>query len=411
MGIFDKCSAFTEARQAQAQGIYPYFVPMEATTPTRARVAGKWKLMMGSNAYLGLTHHPRVVEAAQRAMAEFGGGSTGSRLLNGNSVAIEALEEELADFLGKPAAAVFPTGYSANVGTVSALAGRGDHLFLDRGNHASLTDGARLALAQVHRYPHGDMAALGALLQREQAGENALVVTDGVFSMDGTVVDLPALLGETAPRGATVMVDDAHGLGVLGSTGAGTAEHFGLTDQVDVIVATFSKSLGSIGGVAAGEVEVMHYLKHRARSLLFSASMPPASVAGVRAALSVLRSEPDLRERLQDNARWLRNALEGEGLSVGGADTPILPIFVGDYQRVLRFWRALFDRGAYVNAVVPPGVPATSSRLRVSVTAAHTREELERFVELVCEVQAALPPTMGERSRKDPQPPASVPVL
>lgn len=410
MGVFDKCRAFTEARAAQAQGVYPYFVPMEATTPTRALVGGKWKLMMGSNAYLGLTHHPRVVEAAQRAVAEFGGGSTGSRLLNGNSMAIEALEEELADFLGKPAAAVFPTGYSANVGTISALAGRGDHLFLDRGNHASLTDGARLSLAQVHRYPHGEMGALGALLQREQAGRNALVVTDGVFSMDGTVVDLPSLLAETGPRGAAVMLDDAHGLGVLGPTGAGTAEHFGLTDQVDVIVATFSKSLGSIGGVAAGEEATVHYLKHRARSLLFSASMPPASVAGVRAALSVLRGEPGLRERLQENARWLRNALEGEGFSVGGALTPILPIFVGNYERVLHFWRALFDQGAFVNAVVPPGVPATSSRLRVSVTAAHTREELERFVELMCEVEAALPPSLAEPSRNGPRSPASVPV-
>jgi 8-amino-7-oxononanoate synthase len=410
MGIFDKCSAFTEAREAQAQGVYPYFVPMEATTPTRALVGGEWKLMMGSNAYLGLTHHPQVVEAAQRAVSEFGGGSTGSRLLNGNSVAIEALEEELADFLGKPAAAVFPTGYSANVGTISALAGREDHLFLDRGNHASLTDGARLSRAHVHRYPHGDLQALGALLQREGAGGNAVVVTDGVFSMDGTVVDLPSLLEETAPRGAAVMVDDAHGLGVLGPTGAGTAEHFGLTDRVDVILATFSKSLGSIGGVAAGAEATVHYLKHRARSLLFSASMPPASVAGVRAALSVLRSEPELRERLQENARWLRNALEREGFSVGGAHTPILPVFVGDYQRVLRFWRSLFDRGAYVNAVVPPGVPATRSRLRISVTAAHTREELVRFVEMVCEVEAELPPRLARSSRTETQQPASSPA-
>ncbi len=390
MTIFEKCGEYTEAKRAQARGVYPYYVEVEEAEPTRVRIDGRWKLMLGSNNYLGLTHDPRVLEAAADALERYGSGATGSRLLNGNLDLHARLEEELAAFLGTEGAVVFTTGYLANVGTLSALSGRSDHLFLDRLNHASLVDGARLGFGSVHRYRHADMESLARLLERAPADEGKLVVTDGVFSMDGEVADLPGLCDVAEAHGARVMVDDAHGFGVLGERGAGTVEHFGLSARVDLIMATFSKSLGSIGGVVAGPEDVIHFLKHQGRSLLFSASMPPASVAGALEALRIVRTEPERRQRLRRGASRLRDGLEDAGFRVGPPGTPVVPVHVGGYGRVLRFWRALFDEDIYVNAVVPPGVPENESRLRLSVTALHSDEELDRVVAVFDGVERAL---------------------
>ncbi len=394
MRIFERCARFTEARRAQREGVYPYYLPVEEARDREVRVGDRWILMMGSNNYLGLTHHPRVLEAAREALDRFGVGCTGSRLLNGNLALHDELEGRLAEFLGTEDALVFTTGYLTNLGTISALVGRGDHVFLDRLNHACIVDGARLSHGTVHRYAHGDLEELADRLAAVPVESGKLVATDGVFSMDGDIVDLPAILELARRHDAAVLVDDAHALGVLGPDGAGTASHFGLRDERLLVMATFSKSLGSIGGVLAGPEEVCHFLRHRARSLLFSASMPPASLAGALAALRILQEEPERRERLWANTRRMREGLRAVGLDTGGSETPILPVFVGSLERVLRFWRGLFDRGVYVNAVVPPGVPDDASRLRVSLSAVHTPEDVDRAVEAFAEVDRALPEAM-----------------
>jgi 8-amino-7-oxononanoate synthase len=391
MTLFDKCHRYTEAREAQAAGLYPYFIKIQEARETEVRVDGEWKLMAGSNNYLGLTHHPKVLEAARDALSRFGSGCTGSRLLNGNIELIEELEALLADFLRTEAAVVFTTGYQTNLGLVSALAGREDHVFMDRLNHACIVDGARLSYGKVHRYDHAAYGDLERLLKDTPTGTGKLVATDGVFSMDGDIADLPALLEIAHAHGAAVMVDDAHALGVLGARGAGTADHFQVEGEVEMITATFSKSLGSVGGVVAGSEALCHYLRHRARALLFSAAMPPASAAGTLAALEVMEEEPERRERLWKNAIRIREGLTSLGFDVGLSETPIIPVLVGDYSRVLAFWRHLFERDVYVNAVVPPGVPEESSRLRISASAMHTKAQIELLLESFAAVDEELP--------------------
>ncbi len=377
MSLFDKCQRFTRARELQASGIYPYFVPIEASDDTEVVIRGERKIMMGSNNYLGVTHHPKVVEAARRALERYGSGCTGSRFLNGTLDMHEELEERLARFLNKEAALVFSTGYQTNLGVIATLAGRGDIIYLDKLNHACIVDGARLSYAAVERYTHGDLGALERLLSKAPPEAGKLIVTDGVFSMEGDIVDLPKIVSLAEFYGAEVMVDDAHALGVLGATGAGTAQHFGLEDRVGLITATFSKSLGSIGGVVAGPESVIHYLKHHARSLIFSASMPPASVATVLAALEVLETEPERRERLWHNTRRMQEGLRSLGYDLGETETPIIPVVIGEMEETFIFWKELFDTGVFTNPVTPPAVPENSCRLRISLMATHTDEQID----------------------------------
>jgi 8-amino-7-oxononanoate synthase len=379
MSIFDKCEGYTLAQETQAAGLYPYFHPIEEATATEARIRGEWKVMVGSNNYLGLTHHPRVLEAAANALTNYGSGSTGSRFLNGTLDLHYELEERLARFFHKEAALVFTTGYQASLGAMASIIARGDHLFLDRLDHASLVDGARLSHGEVHRYPHGDFAALGKQLARIHDG-GKLVVSDGVFSMEGSIVDLPALVRVAKAHGAQVMIDEAHAVGVLGPDGAGTVSHFGLSDDVDLILATFSKSLASVGGVIAGPESVIHWLRHHSRALIFTASMPPSSVAGALAALDVLEQEPERRDRLWANTNLVAHSLRSMGFDTGESDTPVIPVLIGDFEKVLLAWRTLFDHGVFTHPIVPPAVPLNACRIRVSMSAEHTDEQIERVL-------------------------------
>jgi 8-amino-7-oxononanoate synthase len=377
MNLLDRCVRFTRAREAQAAGYYPFFIPIEASDGTEVMVRGEPKVMMGSNNYLGLTHHPKVLRAAEAALKRYGSGCTGSRFLNGTLDLHEQLEERLARFLGKEAALVFSTGYQANLGTVATLIGRGDYLFLDKLNHASLVDSARLAYGTVCRYPHSDLGTLEQQLAHTPSEAGKLIVTDGVFSMDGDIADLPGLAALAEAYGADLLVDDAHAIGVLGERGGGTAQHFHLEDKVTLIVATFSKSLASIGGAVAGAEPVIHYLKHHARPLIFSASMPPAAVATALAALEVIEAEPERREALWRNTRRMQGGLKSLGYDIGKSETPVIPVLIGDIGEMWVLWKTLFDAGIFTNPVIPPAVPEHSCRLRISMMATHTDGQID----------------------------------
>jgi 8-amino-7-oxononanoate synthase len=381
MNIFDKANGYTLPEEGKARGVYPYFQAIQESTATEARIDGAWKIMVGSNNYLGLTHHPRVLAAASEAMHRYGSGSTGSRFLNGTLDLHDQLEDRFAKLFKKEAALVFTTGYQASLGAIATLAGRGDHLFLDRLDHASLVDAARLGFAEVHRYPHGDFAALNRQLSAAPEHAAKLVATDGVFSMEGTIVDLPKLAAVTREHGAQLLVDEAHALGVLGENGAGTASHFHMEDEADIILATFSKSLASVGGVVAGPAKALNWIRHHARALIFTASMPPASMGGVMAALDVMRDEPERRDRLWVNTRKVAEGLRSMGFDVGAAETPIIPVLVGDMWKTVGFWRLLFDNGIFTHPIVPPAVPPDRCRIRVSMSAEHTDEQVNRVLE------------------------------
>jgi 8-amino-7-oxononanoate synthase len=381
MSLFAKCYRFTRAREIQAAGYYPYFVPIEASYDTEVLIRGERKLMFGSNNYLGLTHHPHVLEQAQKALHRYGAGCTGSRFLNGTLDLHEQAEERFAKFLNQESALVFSTGFQTNLGVIAALVGRDDHVFSDKLNHASIVDGTRLAFGTVHRYPHADLRSLERELARTPSEAGKLIVTDGIFSMEGTIVDLPGVMALAEFYGAEVLVDDAHAFGVLGDHGGGTAQHFHMEDRVSLIMATFSKSLASIGGVVAGPEDVIHYLKHHARSLIFSASNPPASIAAAIAALDVIEAEPERRERLWKNTRRMQEGLRSLGYDIGASETPIVPVQVGDLERMLVFWKVLFDAGIFTNPVTPPAVPENSCRIRISLMATHTDDHIDAVLE------------------------------
>lgn len=373
--------AYHDPEDAEARGVYPFFHPVEPISASRGRIRGEERIIAGSNNYLGLTHDPRVIEANRSATLKYGTGLTGSRLLNGTMELQERLEARLASFLGKDAALVFSAGYLASLGTLPALTRREDHVYLDKSVHASLVDAAALCHGLTHRYPHRNAAALARMLDRNGAGGGAIVVTDGVFSMDGDVADLPALTAICRSRSATLIVDDAHGLGVLGARGAGTAESQGVEDGVDILVATFSKALGCVGGVVAGPAPVLHFLQHHARSFLFTAALPPGAAAGALAALDIIQQEPERRERLARNSEGLRRGLRELGLTVLGEGTPVIPVVVGgQWWPTLDAWRRLFDDGVAVNAVLPPAVPKGAARLRVTVTSEHSNSDIDQIV-------------------------------
>jgi 8-amino-7-oxononanoate synthase len=380
IALFDKCRGFTKAREVQAAGLYPYFKPISKAEDTVVLIEGKERVMMGSNNYLGLTHHPRVLEAAKRALEQFGSGCTGSRFLNGTLDLHEQLEARLAEFFGKEAGLVFSTGYQANLGVISGLVGRGDIVFLDKLDHASIVDGAKMSFGETERFNHGNLAQLDLLLGR-YADSGKMIIVDGVFSMEGNIADVPGLVKLAQKHSAALAIDDAHSVGVLGPRGDGTAAHFGLTDQVDLIVGTFSKSLASIGGFVVGDETVIHYLKHHSRPLIFTAALPPANTAGVLAAFEVMISEPERRERLWENARRLQNGFRELGYDIGPTQTPIVPVLIGTLEQTFLFWRRLFDAGVFTNPVVPPAVPPDGCRLRTSLMATHTAQQIDFALE------------------------------
>lgn len=381
MDIFEKCFNYTVARDAIAAGIYPYFLPLSENEGTEASYQGHRLIMCGSNNYLGLTTHPEVRQATKDAVERFGTSCTGSRFLNGTLELHERLEVELAEWVGKEAALVFPTGMQTNLGTISALAGRGDVVILDRDDHASIVDGAMLSFGEIKRFKHNDAESLERTLDGLPLDRGKLVVVDGLFSMEGDIAPLPEIVPICQRYGARLMVDDAHAMGVLGG-GRGTSAHFDLTDEVDLIMSTFSKSFASLGGFIAGDEDVVHYVKHHARALIFSASIPPANAATVLAALEIMRREPERVIRLNQNAERMRKGYRELGFNIGNSETPVIPIIIGNDTQTLQFWWMLFNAGVFVNPVLSPAVPPGRQLLRTSYMATHTNEQLDRVLEI-----------------------------
>jgi 8-amino-7-oxononanoate synthase len=385
--LFAKCASYTRAKETMAAGVYPYFMPVEGSEDTEVTVRGHRLIMVGSNNYLGLTHHPKVIEAAEAATREYGTGCTGSRFLNGTLDIHEKLEAELAEFMGCDAALVFSTGFQTNLGVITGLVGRDDIVVIDKLDHASIVDGCAMAAGETLRFRHNDVTDLDRILTRvDDRPGGRLVAVDGVFSMEGDLAPLPQLIEVAQRHGARLFVDEAHAIGVLGPRGAGTVDHFGLASSVDMVMGTFSKSFASIGGFVAAEEPVIHYLKHHARSLIFSAAMPPYAVATVRAALEIIKSEPERRRNLLENASYLRAGLTALKFDTAASETPIIPVVIGSVEKTFLFWRRLFDEGVFTNAVIPPAVPPNGSRIRTSLIATHTRAQLDRVIGVFAKV-------------------------
>ncbi len=375
--IFEKCRQFVKAKEVQAAGLYPYFKPISDSEDTAVVIEGQKRIMLGSNNYLGLTHHPLVLEAASRALSRYGSGCTGSRFLNGTLDLHLQLEAALADFLGKEDCLVFSTGYQANLGLISGLISRGEVVYLDKLDHASIVDGAKMSYGDTLRFQHGDLDGLDRMIERTKNARGAMIIVDGVYSMEGDIANVPELVRISKKHGVALTLDDAHSIGVLGPNGEGTAAHFGLTDEVDLIAGTFSKSLASIGGFVAGSENVIHYLKHHSRPLIFTASLPPANTAGVLAALEVMKQEPERRTQLWANTHRLHEGLRSLGYDIGETETPIVPVLIGPMDTTFVFWRKLFDAGVFTNPVMPPAVPPSQCRLRTSLMATHTFDQID----------------------------------
>jgi 8-amino-7-oxononanoate synthase len=387
--LFEKCFRFTAARDLQKVGVYPFFRIIESAQDPEVTMGGKKMIMIGSNNYLGLTNHPKVKEAAIEAIKKYGTGCAGSRFLNGTLDIHVQLEEKLARFMRKEAALVFSTGFQVNLGVISALVGKDDVVIIDKMDHASIVDGCRLSFGEVKRFKHNDMADLERVFS-ENNGRGKLLVVDGVFSMEGDIVNLPEVLKIARSYGARIMVDDAHGIGVLGKTGRGTAEHFGLEKEVDLIMGTYSKSLASIGGFIAGDETAIHYIKHFGRSLIFSASPPPASVASVSAALDIIESEPERLERLWKTTHKMLKGFKELGFEVGPSETPIIPILVGADETAFRMVMMLQEEGIFANVAVSPAVPPGKALIRTSYMATHTDAHLDRVLEAFKKVGKAI---------------------
>ncbi|MBN2586274.1 MAG: pyridoxal phosphate-dependent aminotransferase family protein [Candidatus Fermentibacteraceae bacterium] len=378
--VFQKCFDYERLEQVKKSGLYPYFIPLSGHVGAEMKIEGHSIIMLGSNNYLGLTDHPRVMESAKDAIDKYGTGCTGSRFLNGTLDLHIELERRLAEFLDKEMAITFSTGFQSNMGVISTIAGRNDIIYLDRLDHASIIDGSRMSYGRVLKYRHNDHEHLRYMLENNRK-HPGVIVTDGVFSMEGDLADIPGLVEISKEFGVRLIVDDAHGVGAMGPRGRGTAEHFGCHEDVDILVGTFSKSFACVGGFAAGPARVMEYIKHTARTMIFSASLPPAAVATVIAALDVLEQEPELVSRSHSAAERARQGLASMGYNVGNSEAPIVPIIVGDEVQTLLFWKSLYQEGVFTNPVVSPAVASGGEMLRTSYMATHTDAMIDRALE------------------------------
>lgn len=382
MDLFEKCYSFTDAKEAIASGLYPYFHALHTAQDTEVVMDGKRIIMIGSNNYMGLTSDPRTIQAAKEALDKFGTGCSGSRFLNGTLVLHEKLEEELAAFFNKDAALTFSTGFQTNLGAITAVVGRHDYILNDAENHASIIDACRLSFAKkVLKYEHSDMASLEERLQRLPEDAGKLIITDGVFSMSGDIAKLPEIVELAKKYKARILVDDAHGAGMVGDCGRGTANYFGLEKEVDIIMTTFSKSFASLGGCIVAEQDVIDFIKHRSRPFIFSASLPPANAAAAREALRIMKSEPERQKALIDISNYMRAKLKEAGIPIIEGETAIIPVFTYDMQRTFIITKMLFEEGVYVNPVIPPAVKDGECMLRTSYTATHTKEQMDTAVE------------------------------
>jgi len=387
--ILKKCSLFTRANEARASGVYPYFRPLSSVGP-EAILNGKKVLMLGSNSYLGLNHHPRVIEAAKRAMDSYGTSCAGSRFLNGTLDIHLELEAELAKLVKKPRALVFSTGFLTNLGVISSLVGRGEFIIIDSLDHASIVEGSRLAFGKILKFRHMDTKHLEERLFWIPPVKGKLVVVDGIFSMEGHIAPLPQIVELAEKYNAAVMVDEAHAIGVMGPRGEGCTVHFGLTDRVDLIMGTFSKTLGSIGGFVAGEDEVLDYIQHVSRALIFSASIPASAAAAALEALHIMLEQPELIDKLWHNTRRMKGALDSLGFDTYGSETPVIPVLVGEDLTAFKMTKLLQDDGVFVNPVVSPAVPPGGALMRISLTAAHSDEQIDRAIAAVGRAGKAL---------------------
>ena len=387
MDLFKKCEHLTNVKTAKEKGIYPYFHQLNSKQGPQVVMEGKDIIMIGSNNYLGLTSHPEVIEAGVKALEKFGSGCSGSRFLNGTLTAHVELEKELAEFLNKEDVVTFSTGFQSNLGIISAIAGRTDYILCDKENHASIYDGCRLSFARMLRYNHSDMEDLERQLKTIDTEKSGiLIVTDGVFSMSGEICKLPQIVELAKKYSARVMVDDAHGLGVLGEHGRGTAEHFGLEDEVDIYMGTFSKSLASLGGYMAAKREVCEYVRHVSRPFIFCASITPSNVACARKALEIIKREPQRIKNLHHISNYMREGLKRNNISIIESQTPIIPIYTYEDEKAFIACKMLFDRGVYVNPVVSPATPVGQALLRTSYTATHTEEQMDKAIKEIAEV-------------------------
>jgi len=377
--IFEKCRNFNIVKELEEKGIYPYFKVLESEQAPEVMIEGKKFIMFGSNNYLGLANDHRMKQASKDAIEKFGTGVAGSRFLNGNTTLHTRLENQLAKFKGREAALIYATGYQMNLGVVSALVSKGDMVIVDKLDHASILDGCKLSGAEIKRFKHNDLNDLEKVLSKAGEDIGKLVVVDGVFSMEGDIAPLPEISKLCKKYKARLIVDDAHATGVMGDNGRGTCEYFGLEhNEVDLIVGTCSKSFASVGGFVVGDKEVIHYIQHMSRSMIFSAGLPPASVAAISKAIEIIESEPERRKRLWENSNYLLESFKNMGCNTGHTKTPIIPILIGDNEKTFTLWRALFDNGIFTNPVVSPAVPPKRTLMRVVVTASHTREQLDR---------------------------------
>jgi len=405
MDILEKCAKFTTAREVMAAGFYPYFTTIESAQDPEVIVNGKPMIMIGSNDYLGLTTHPRLKRAAARALRKYGTGCTGSRFLNGTFDIHEELESKLAKFEGREAALFFTTGFLTNLGTIAGLVGKDDVVITDKLDHASIIDACRLSFGETKRFRHNNMEDLERTLESVEPSRGKFIVVDGVFSTEGDIANLPEIVRLAKKYRARIMVDDAHAIGVLGKGGRGTAEHFGLQDEVDIIMGTCSKSLASIGGFIVASEQVVHYLKHHSRALIFSASPPPASVAAVLEALKIIDEEPELREQLWRNTRKMKKGFQEMGYDTGTSETPIIPLLVGDDMKAFKMRKILFDNGVFSNPFVSPAVPQGRAVIRTSYMATHTTEQLDRVLDIFEKVGKQLGIIPGRRFPRRRRPP------
>ena len=383
MDLFEKCTDFTMADDYMQLGIYPYFHVLESRQDVEVMMEGKRRIMLGSNNYLGLTANPKVIEAGKNAISKYGSGCSGSRFLNGTLALHTQLERELAEFLNKEDVITFSTGFQSNLGIISAIVGRNDFIISDKENHASIYDGCKLSYGKMLRYNHNDMESLEYMLERVPETAGALIITDGVFSMGGDICNLPEIVRLAKKYNARVMVDDAHGIGVLGDCGRGTADYFNLTDEVDIIMGTFSKSLASLGGFMAAKKEVVSYVRHNSRPFIFCSSIPPACCATALEALKIMKSHPELPLRLMELSDYMRNGLKMRGIQIRDSRTPIIPIYTYDVNNTLIIAKKLYDNGVYVNPVLPPATPQGECLLRTSLMATHTESLLDEAMDII----------------------------